>query len=115
MLPGNSPDFIKRCTGLPGDTIRITPPLLYVNDQLDSGSPVFDKQFRIEAPYKGYKTIGGAPTLTFVVPPHHYWAMGDNSGDSLDSRYWGGVPEQNIAGKGLFVLWPFTSRWGFIQ
>jgi signal peptidase I len=41
--------------------------------------------------------------------------MGDNSPNSKDSRYWGGVPKANLVGRGYFVFWPFTSRWGWIK
>ena len=49
------------------------------------------------------------------MPADCYWAMGDNSPNSKDSRYWGGVPRQNLVGRGYFVFWPFTERWGFIR
>jgi signal peptidase I len=52
---------------------------------------------------------------TYLVPDGCYWAMGDNSPYSKDSRYWGGVPKQNLVGRGYFVFWPFTPRWGFIR
>ena len=54
-------------------------------------------------------------TQSYVVPDASYWAMGDNSPYSKDSRYWGGVPNQNLVGRGYFVFWPFTKRWGFIH
>ena len=39
----------------------------------------------------------------FVLKQNYYWAMGDNRDDSLDSRYWGFVPENNILGEALFA------------
>ncbi len=38
--------------------------------------------------------------------------LGDNSRNSLDSRYWGTVPRKNIVGKALFIFWPISRRWG---
>jgi len=55
------------------------------------------------------------PTKTFQIPEHTYFAMGDNSYNSSDSRYWGPVPERNLVGRGLFVYWPFIPHWGFIR
>jgi len=49
------------------------------------------------------------------VPPGRYFAMGDNSFNSSDSRYWGTVPQDNLMGKGLFVYWPFLPHWGFVK
>jgi signal peptidase I len=49
------------------------------------------------------------------VPPRSYFALGDNSYHSRDSRDWGIVPEVNVAGRGLFVYWPFSERWGLIR
>jgi signal peptidase I len=40
-----------------------------------------------------------------VIPPGHYFAMGDNRDHSLDSRYWGLVPAANIMGRPLFIAW----------
>ncbi len=71
-------------------------------------------------PYRGY-----APGHAFVSDAvtqdlqracrPGYFAMGDNSYNSFDSRYWGPVPEPNLVGRGLFVYWPFTWHWGLIR
>ncbi len=70
--------------------------------------------------YRGYSNPPSAlyltePSDTFTLPEKTYFALGDNSYQSFDSRYWGIVPEQNIAGRGLFVYWPFSKRWGLIR
>ncbi len=44
-----------------------------------------------------------------VVPPGHYFAMGDNRDSSLDSRYWGFVPRENIIGKPLMIYWSYDA------
>ena len=49
------------------------------------------------------------------LPPGSYFAMGDNSYNSYDSRYWGPVPEENLVGRGLLVYWPFNRHWGLIR
>jgi signal peptidase I len=57
------------------------------------------------------------------IPEHNYFAMGDNSYNSSDSRYWGPVPEKNLVGRGLLVYWPFIphglankdKHWGLIR
>ena len=44
-----------------------------------------------------------------VVPPNTVFAMGDNRVGSLDSRYWGFVPRENIMGRPMFVYWSFVT------
>jgi len=44
-----------------------------------------------------------------VVPPGFYFAMGDNRDQSLDSRYWGFVPRENIIGKPLIIYWSYDA------
>ena len=60
---------------------------------------------------RDYRTEG----MTFTVPRDGYFAMGDNSYNSYDSRYWGPVPVENLVGRGLFVYWPFFPHWGLIR
>ena len=44
-----------------------------------------------------------------VVPPNSFFAMGDNRDNSLDSRYWGFVPRDNIIGKPLLIYWSYKA------
>jgi signal peptidase I len=49
------------------------------------------------------------------VPPGTCFALGDNSYNSSDSRYFGPVPERNVVGRGFVVYWPFLGQWGLIR
>jgi signal peptidase I len=112
-----APFFIKRLAGVPGDTLRINAPLLYSNGKLAQGAG-FRRVMSAKFPYRGYapgRDYLANPEQTFTVPPHRYFAMGDNSYNSYDSRWWGPVPEQNLVGRGLFVYWPFNQHWGLIR
>jgi signal peptidase I len=123
-MPGRSADapgehFIKRLAGVPGDTLRIAEPNLFVNGQ-PAQNFVFQRVESRQNGYTGYTNADGnfmrylaTPNDTVTVPPSSYFALGDNSANSLDSRYWGFVPADNVVGRGLFVYWPFTSHWGF--
>jgi len=116
---GPSEHFIKRLAGVPGDTLRIAEPDLFIN-----GQPADDFVFkRVESKQNGYTGYTnqqlpqpmrylGTPNDMVTIPPYSYFALGDNSANSLDSRYWGFVPADNVVGRGLFVYWPFTSHWG---
>ena len=53
--------------------------------------------------------------MTVTLDPGQYYALGDNSYHSSDSRDWGHVPQQNLMGRGVFVYWPFTRHWGLIR
>src|SRR5580765_5515513 len=112
-----APYFIKRLVGLAGDTLRIDPPLLYMNGKPPEGFG-FQRVMQAKPPYRGY-TLGrqylARPDQSFTVPPHSYFAMGDNSYFSYDSRYWGPVPEENLVGRGLWVYWPFNQHWRLIR
>lgn len=118
-----SQHYIKRLAGMPGQTLRIDPPRLFVNGSVPDKFP-FLRVMSLKDGYGGYSngpagggafSFLGTPEATYTVPPHAYFALGDNSYHSRDSRDWGNVPERNVAGRGLFVYWPFSSRWGLIR
>src|ERR1700724_2741606 len=112
-----APFYIKRLAGLPGDTLRIDPPRLYVNGKIAEGFG-FARIMAAKLPYRGYalgRDYLSESTRSFVVPEHGYFALGDNSYNSEDRPYWGPVPEENLVGRGLFVYWPFNRHWGLIR
>ena len=113
------PFYIKRLAGLPGDTLRIEPPHLFINDRpADDYAFGFARVIRSKYPYRGYglgRDLLAAPDRPFTVPLHSYFALGDNSYNSYDGRYWGPVPEENLVGRGLFVYWPFYPHCGLIR
>lgn len=102
--------YIKRLAGLPGDELRIDAPRLYLNGALAEGLG-FARVMTEANGYRGYGNIRYAkylrnPDEIFKLPPGEYFALGDNSYSSSDSRFWGTVPEDNVVGRGYFVYWP---------
>ena len=64
--------------------------------------------------YYGHALIGVlAPGQTYNIEPCHFFVMGDNTMNSLDSRYWGGFPSSAVIGSSCFVYWPITARFGW--
>jgi signal peptidase I len=116
--------LVKRIVGVPGDHIRLRNGELYVNGvrQVEPYAQLHTRNYdpyRDEFPTQlaagiGELAPGWAETLQqniqndeVVIPPGHYFAMGDNRDNSLDSRYWGFVPKENIIGRPLFIFWSF--------
>jgi signal peptidase I len=97
----------------PATQLRIDPPFLYINGKKAEGYG-FQRVMSMKDGYRGYGAKGllSDSTKTFTVPSNAYFALGDNSYNSSDSRYWGPVPEQNVVGRGLFVYWPFFPALG---
>jgi signal peptidase I len=112
-----APFYIKRLAGLPGDQLRIDSPFLYINGKKAEGYG-FERVMSARPPYRGYAPgheYLAKSDQTYTVPRDGYFAMGDNSYNSFDSRYWGPVPVENLVGRGLFVYWPFFPHWGLIR
>lgn len=116
--------YVKRLVGLPGDTLEIRQPVLYRNGQPITGAAAFAMNSRREGKYPGYRnqrpgdnrqTYLRAPGETLTVPAHVFFALGDNSANSEDGRYWGFVPEKDVVGRPLFIYYPFTRRWGLAR
>jgi signal peptidase I len=64
--------------------------------------------------YYGHAMVEAlAPGESFQVKTNHYFVMGDNTFNSLDSRYWGDFSSDHVIGKSLFVYWPITQRFGW--
>lgn len=92
----SSQTFIKRVVGMPGDRIAIR------------GGHVYRNGVREKDPYIlpcGADSSCNFPQ-TITIPPGHYFMMGDNRGQSDDSRFWGPVPGNWIIGIAFFTYWP---------
>jgi signal peptidase I len=116
--------FVKRAVGVPGDRIKVVDKQLYINGvKLDEHAYVYHKTDYIDS-YRD--NFPGEPNVHLyepaekmlqnnvkngevVVPENSYFAMGDNRDSSLDSRYWGFVPRENIIGKPLLIYWSYDA------
>ncbi len=89
-------DLIKRVIGLPGETVESRDGRIYIDGQV------------LDAPYlQPHVQTGAMDKVT--VAPHHYWMMGDNRGNSRDSRFFGAIPESLIIGRAFVRVWPVTA------
>ncbi|MDE3103942.1 MAG: signal peptidase I [Acidobacteriota bacterium] len=129
-----TPDLflVKRAIGLPGDRIHLRAGVVYLNgvaqNEPYAGMPIYDSNPQhAYNPYRDdFPAVAPEPNdgLTaswsldlpnhiqngdLVVPPGMVFAMGDNRTESLDGRYWGFVPRENIVGRPLFVYWSFET------
>jgi signal peptidase I len=110
-----SQHYIKRLVGTPGDSLEVRGSKLWVNGKEGEEFGI-QRVGNAQAPYKGYTSYGYLDEgRSHTLGAEKYWAMGDNSANSSDSRYWGTVPQRNVVGPGLFCYWPFTSHWGVIR
>ena len=108
--------YIKRLVGVGGDTLEVKDRTLYRNQIPNRGSSVFDKNAQQIGEYYGYEPLDKlSPGKSFTIPPYQYFAMGDNSDNSEDSRFFGSIPDSEVIGKALFIYYPLTKRFGLAQ
>ncbi|MBO5906065.1 MAG: signal peptidase I [Kiritimatiellae bacterium] len=111
--------YIKRVTALPNETVEITkngdviidgkvmPPLKPMIGARGEKTPM---------PNPGRSSMGYAMSKPVTLGEKEYFTCGDNSDNSLDSRYWGAVPEEKVTGNASCVFWPILNpRWGTIK
>lgn len=117
---------VKRIIGVPGDRIHLSNGKVYLNG-VEQKEPYLYPDSGSYYPYRDdfpkYSPIG-VPDVSpewpmilheyiqgddLVIPPGKYFGMGDNRVDSLDSRYWGFIPQENIIGRPMFVYWSFVT------
>jgi signal peptidase I len=129
-----TPDLflVKRAIGIPGDHIHLRQGIVYLNgvaqNEPQAGKPAYDgdpahayNPYRDDFPSIPASVDEGATASwslempshiegdDLVVPPGKVFAMGDNRTKSLDGRYWGFVPQENIVGRPMFVYWSFET------
>ncbi|SRR5581483_5731614 len=127
LKPGE-PDLrlVKRVIGVGGDRIRLRDGIAYVNGEAQNEPYVIRSLGDANAFRDNFPSVrpletdpvtaawraalpGWIRNGELVVPEGMYFAMGDNRDVSLDSRYWGFVPRENILGTPLFIYWSFDS------
>ncbi len=125
LRPPHEPQlsYVKRVIGMPGDRLQIRNKQLYLNGKAVLEPYKYHKTDYIDgyrdnfpSPPNGPMYQSGLEMLRkhvigaeVVVPPDHYFAMGDNRDLSLDSRYFGFVPRENIIGKPLLIYWSYDA------
>ena len=115
--------FVKRVIGVPGDRVQLVDKKLILNGKpieepyvihrtayIDQYRDNFPGQPNTPVPERALEMLRqNVEGNEIVVPPGNYFAMGDNRDQSLDSRYWGFVPRENIIGKPLVIYWSYDA------
>lgn len=92
--------YVKRTVAFEGERVEIKPDEhLYINGQKATDPPILGQL--------QYKTTDRTPVYDVIIPENHVLALGDNSDNSADSRYWGPLPEDNLRGKAFLRYWPW--------
>jgi signal peptidase I len=117
---------VKRIIGVPGDRIHVRNGVVYRNGVALEEPYVDHDDDRPDSYRNDFPAVppGDDPNVwtnwaidlpsyiqgdDIVVPPNHYFAMGDHRGVSLDSRYWGFIPKENVIGRPMFIYWSFET------
>lgn len=91
-----SEDFVKRVIGIPGDVVHVDG-----NGQVTVDGTVLNEPY-----INDLTNLYPDQPNTWIVGPNEYFVLGDNRGDSSDSRVWGLVPRSDIIGRAEMVYWP---------
>lgn len=103
-------DLVKRCIGLPGDTIDVRDKQLYINDKKVEDSTYAIHTDAMLFPDEPYYANEGRIRDNFgpaQVPPDSYFCMGDNRDESFDSRFWGTLPVHMVKGRASTIYWSY--------
>lgn len=93
--PDRDGAYVKRVVGLPGDEIAVK------NGRLIRNGSIIEEDYTKDA----LMDFNFEP---IIVPENSYYVMGDNRNDSLDSRSLGAIPQEDIIGHAMFVIWPLS-------
>ncbi|MCX5665997.1 MAG: signal peptidase I [Candidatus Omnitrophica bacterium] len=93
-------DFVKRLIAIEGETVEIKGGNILINGK------VIDGPDSVKSNYYYNRGDFGKELSAITVPSGSYFALGDNSANSRDSRYWGFVPKKNLIGKAILLYWP---------
>ena len=93
-------DFIKRVIAVPGDRLRIDHGTVYINGEI-LREPYLPEKWT-------YSNSWPATGQDYVLPPDHYFVMGDNRNHSSDSRVFGPIDASSILGKAEIRIWPLN-------
>ena len=107
--------FVKRIVGIPGDKVLFDPPGVRVNGHLLTNPPIFARISTRTNGYCGYTAQGElAVSQLLELKDGEYFVAGDNSQNSLDSRYYGPIRRKQITARAAFIYYPLR-RWGFLE